>query len=234
VGFPPCLLHLARNAFRALPCRPLALAWSEHAFEIACLLGDLPNRAYAELDGICDEAVPAAIVSDRTVAQTTIQRLISASIAVLHGSAVPYRESRLAAPASCFGFRYPSRLPGSARESGKNIISRFEAYNDVTPCWLPARRRSLEGRGRELGWRIFEVPDFGKSSSIWPIYSLRWATEKGVGERFESADEGAVLFIYSLPNEVEETSTNYLRDHYAHPEFGWLSPTRRLRRELRR
>jgi hypothetical protein len=65
VGFPPCLLHLARKDFRALPCRPLALACSEHDFEIACLLLDLPNSANAEFD----DATSAAIVSDRTAAQ---------------------------------------------------------------------------------------------------------------------------------------------------------------------
>ena len=34
---PPFLLHADRKALRSLPCRPLAVAWSEHAFEIAFL-----------------------------------------------------------------------------------------------------------------------------------------------------------------------------------------------------
>jgi hypothetical protein len=86
VGFPPCLLHLARKDFRALPCRPLALACSEHDFEIACLLLDLPNSANAEFD----DATSAAIVSDRTAAQTPIKRIIAG----LHNRTIELRWER--------------------------------------------------------------------------------------------------------------------------------------------
>jgi hypothetical protein len=48
-ALPPRLLHAEQKAFRSLPCRPLAVAWSEHAFEIAFLLGSLVDFA-AELD----------------------------------------------------------------------------------------------------------------------------------------------------------------------------------------
>ena len=34
---PPWCLHFDLNFLRALPCKPLALAWSEQALEIACL-----------------------------------------------------------------------------------------------------------------------------------------------------------------------------------------------------
>jgi hypothetical protein len=36
-ALPPFLLHSDRNVLRSLPCRPLAVAWSEHAFETAFL-----------------------------------------------------------------------------------------------------------------------------------------------------------------------------------------------------
>ena len=36
-GLPPALLHVERNALRALPWRPLAFAWSEQAFDMADL-----------------------------------------------------------------------------------------------------------------------------------------------------------------------------------------------------
>jgi len=68
--------------------------------------------------------------------------------------------------------------------------------------------------GRELGWRLFEVPDFGTSVQ-YPADLFRsvGSAEKGTGERFESADGRAVLSIYSLPNEAGETPTGYLRDN---------------------
>ncbi len=47
-ALPPFLLHLDRNALRSLPCNPLAVAWSEHAFETAFLLVSLVDFA-AEL-----------------------------------------------------------------------------------------------------------------------------------------------------------------------------------------
>jgi hypothetical protein len=36
-ALPPFLWHAERKVLRALPCRPLAAAWSEHAFETAFL-----------------------------------------------------------------------------------------------------------------------------------------------------------------------------------------------------
>jgi hypothetical protein len=47
-ALPPFFLHLERNAFRGLPCRPLAVAWSEHAFEIACFAGSAGFAAGAD------------------------------------------------------------------------------------------------------------------------------------------------------------------------------------------
>jgi hypothetical protein len=53
--------------------------------------------------------------------------------------------------------------------------------------------------GRELDWRTFEVPAFGTSIQ-YPadIFTSVGNAEKGIGERFESADGRAVLSIYSL------------------------------------
>src|SRR5580658_2241736 len=47
-ALPPFFLHLERNAFRGLPWRPLAVAWSEHAFEIACFAGSAGFAAGAD------------------------------------------------------------------------------------------------------------------------------------------------------------------------------------------
>ena len=47
-ALPPRLLHAERKALRSLPCRPLAVAWSEHAFEITFLSVSLVDFA-AEL-----------------------------------------------------------------------------------------------------------------------------------------------------------------------------------------
>jgi hypothetical protein len=71
----------------------------------------------------------------------------------------------------------------------------------------------FDGR-KELGWRIFQVPDFGTSVQ-YPaeIFSSVGRAEKGTGERFESADGRAVLSIYSVPNEAGETPASYLRDN---------------------
>src|SRR5262249_54206310 len=72
-GVPPLFLHSHRNFLRALPCRPLPLAWSEHLLRIACLSTGL--AAGAEGDGVCADATAAATVSDRTVAQNLIDRM---------------------------------------------------------------------------------------------------------------------------------------------------------------
>jgi hypothetical protein len=63
-----------------------------------------------------------------------------------------------------------------------------------------------------VDWRTFEVPDFGTSIQ-YPasIFAPAGKTEKGVGQRFESADGRAALSIYSRPNDAGENPTTYLR-----------------------
>jgi hypothetical protein len=63
-----------------------------------------------------------------------------------------------------------------------------------------------------VDWRTFEVPDF-RTSIQYPasIFAPAGKTEKGVGQRFESADGRAALSIYSRPNDAGENPTTYLR-----------------------
>jgi hypothetical protein len=54
----------------------LALAWSEHAFEIACLSVALAPGVVA-VGGVCADALPVATkVNDRIVAQIVIALII--------------------------------------------------------------------------------------------------------------------------------------------------------------
>jgi hypothetical protein len=63
-----------------------------------------------------------------------------------------------------------------------------------------------------VGWRTFEVPDFGTSIQ-YPasIFAPAGKPEKGLGQRFERADGRAALSIYSRPNDAGENPTTYLR-----------------------
>jgi hypothetical protein len=64
-ALPPFFLHCERNAFRGLPCRPLAVAWSEHAFETACFAGSAGFAAGADC--------PAAGTQECTASQPAFQ-----------------------------------------------------------------------------------------------------------------------------------------------------------------
>jgi hypothetical protein len=55
-ALPPCLLQLERNALRFLPCRPWALAWSEHALETAFLASEVPAAGFVAVAGACAKA----------------------------------------------------------------------------------------------------------------------------------------------------------------------------------
>src|SRR6266516_149287 len=63
-----------------------------------------------------------------------------------------------------------------------------------------------------VDWRTFEVPDFGTSIQ-YPasIFAPAGKPEKGLGQRFESADGRAALSIYSRPNDAGESPKTYLR-----------------------
>ena len=63
-------------------------------------------------------------------------------------------------------------------------------------------------------WRTFEVPDFGtKIQYPADIFRPAGQPEMGLGQRFERADERAVLSIYARPNKAGETPRTYLRKH---------------------
>jgi hypothetical protein len=63
-----------------------------------------------------------------------------------------------------------------------------------------------------LDWRVFEVPEHGTRVD-YParIFGPTGEPEKGIGQRFESADGSAVLSVYSSENEAADTPVSYLR-----------------------
>src|SRR5262245_8448881 len=66
----------------------------------------------------------------------------------------------------------------------------------------------------EMGWRTFEIPDYGTRIQ-YPagIFALAGSPEKGTGQRFERADGRAILSVYSRPNETGENPRTYLRNN---------------------
>jgi hypothetical protein len=77
---------------------------------------------------------------------------------------------------------------------------------------------SAEAQVREqmplLDWRTFVVPEYGTRVD-YPagIFVPAGASEKGVGQRFNSTDGRAVLSIYSRDNEAGDTPASYLRNN---------------------
>ena len=70
-----------------------------------------------------------------------------------------------------------------------------------------------------LDWRTFLIPGFGTTVE-YPagIFSVPdGKAEKGVGERFKSADGRAELAIYSRENEDADTPASYLRKNLRVP-----------------
>ena len=63
-----------------------------------------------------------------------------------------------------------------------------------------------------LEWRTFKVPEYGTRVD-YParIFAPVGEPEKGIGQRFESADRSAVLSVYSSGNEAADTPVSYLR-----------------------
>ena len=75
---------------------------------------------------------------------------------------------------------------------------------------------SVQGQSQERGsaveWQTFVVPDFGTSMQIpTSIFAPAGMPEKGIGQRFKSADGRAALSIYSRANEAGESPATYLR-----------------------
>jgi hypothetical protein len=70
-----------------------------------------------------------------------------------------------------------------------------------------------------LGWQSFAVPDFGTTVD-YPagIFSVaEGEPEKGVGQKFSSADGRSFLIIYSRENEAGDTPASYLRNNLKVP-----------------
>lgn len=66
-----------------------------------------------------------------------------------------------------------------------------------------------------LDWQTFVVPEFGTTVE-YPasIFSVRdGKAEKGLGQRFNSADGRSVLTIYTRENKDGETPASYLRNN---------------------
>jgi hypothetical protein len=60
------------------------------------------------------------------------------------------------------------------------------------------RQAEVWAQTASLDWRIFEVPEYGTRVD-YParIFAPAGQPEKGIGQRFESADRSAVLSVYS-------------------------------------
>jgi hypothetical protein len=73
-------------------------------------------------------------------------------------------------------------------------------------------KAEVRGQTVSLDWRIFEVPEYGTRVN-YParIFGPAGEPEKGIGQRFESADGSAVLSVYSSENEAADTPGKNLR-----------------------
>ena len=73
----------------------------------------------------------------------------------------------------------------------------------------------IRPRHAALDWQTFGVPEFGTTveypASIFSVPGGK--AEKGVGQRFTSADGRSVLTIYSRENAAGETPASYLRNN---------------------
>ncbi len=73
----------------------------------------------------------------------------------------------------------------------------------------------IRGRQPALDWQTFLVPEFGTTveypASIFPVPDGK--AEKGLGQRFNSADGRSVLTIYTRENAAGDTPASYLRNN---------------------
>ena len=77
----------------------------------------------------------------------------------------------------------------------ENSVALAQSENFSRPPQAPQRV------GGPLGWRSFEVPEFGTRIQVpASIFRPAGKPEQGSGQRFERADGRAVLSIYSRPN----------------------------------
>src|SRR5262245_65634170 len=74
-------------------------------------------------------------------------------------------------------------------------------------------------RAPTAGWQTFAVPDFGTTVE-YPagIFSVTdGKADKGIGQKFSSADGSALLTVYSSANDSGETPMSYLRNNLRLP-----------------
>jgi hypothetical protein len=79
-------------------------------------------------------------------------------------------------------------------------------------AFLLALLAGAQAQKMDLDWRTFAVPGFGTSVE-YPaaIFAPAGKPAVGTGQRFEREDGGAVLSVYSRPNDAGETPATYLR-----------------------
>jgi len=86
----------------------------------------------------------------------------------------------------------------------------------VTLSALSGAHAQIQGRQPEaLDWQTFLVPEFGTTVE-YPagIFSVQYGkAEKGIGQRFNSADGRSLLTIYTRENEAGDTPASYLKNN---------------------
>jgi hypothetical protein len=86
----------------------------------------------------------------------------------------------------------------------------------VTLSALSGANAQIQGHWLDaLDWQTFLVPEFGTTVE-YPagIFSVRdGKAEKGLGQRFNSADRLSELTIYTGENEAGDTPANYLKNN---------------------
>jgi len=70
----------------------------------------------------------------------------------------------------------------------------------------------VRGQTPLFDWRTFTVPEYGTEIE-YPaaVFVPAGDPEKGVGKRFHSTDDRAILSIYSLANDTGDTPASYIR-----------------------
>ena len=80
---------------------------------------------------------------------------------------------------------------------------------------VPGAQAQIRNRQPALDWQTFQVPEFGTTveypASIFSVPDGK--AEKGLGQRFNSADGRAVLTIYTRENAAGDTPASYLRNN---------------------
>jgi hypothetical protein len=88
----------------------------------------------------------------------------------------------------------------------------------AVPLWGVAGAQARVADPPLADWRSFEIPQ-SRTSLDYPagIFSPAGASGTGVGERFQSHDQGATLSVYVQPRKADETSASYLQNNLQIP-----------------